>query len=105
VRLAAAVTSNQLPAAAGCGFLFVDDPISGADKSRRNQIASAIVDGLVSDAFEQVVVVVVMAIEDCLDKRAFDYAVRLDDGRILSSSLPELQESAADASADRTGKT
>ncbi len=102
MRLAAAVTSSQLRAAAGCGFLFVDDPISGADKSRRNQIASAIVDGLVSDAFDQVIV---MAVEDCLDKRAFDYAVRLDDGRIISSSLPEPKNSAAVRSADGTAGT
>jgi len=94
VRLAAAVTANQFRDTSGCGFLFVDDPIWGADKSRGNQIASAIVNGRVRHEFEQLFIITAT---DCLDKRMFDYVLLLEDGQVTASSLPMVEEATANA--------
>ena len=85
LRLAAAVTCNRFSSSVGAAFLFVDDPIVGADPSRRDHIAAAILDDLVRDSFSQIVI---MAVEGCLDARMFDYAIVLEDGKVAASTLP-----------------
>ena len=96
LRLAAAVTCNRFSSSAGTAFLFVDDPIVGADPSRRDQIAAAILDDLVRDSFPQIVI---MAVEGCLDARMFDYSIGLEDGKVAASTLPDREPAESGAAA------
>ncbi len=84
LRLAASITALTPPAAGTPGFVFIDDPVSMSDPSRRQGIVERLTSDKVRETFRQVFV---MVTSGTVDQNMFDHEIRLENGTVLSTSL------------------
>jgi DNA repair exonuclease SbcCD ATPase subunit len=84
LRLAFALATLPKDAGAAPGFLFLDEPLSAFDDERADGLVHALTHGEVTRAFPQVFLI---AHSRSFDPGAFDIHVRLEEGRVASTSL------------------
>jgi DNA repair exonuclease SbcCD ATPase subunit len=84
LRLAFALATLPKDAGAAPGFLFLDEPLSAFDDERADGLVHALTHGEVTSAFPQVFLI---AHSRMFDPGAFDCHVRLEEGRVASTSL------------------
>jgi DNA repair exonuclease SbcCD ATPase subunit len=85
LRLAFALATLPKEAGAAPGFLFLDEPLSAFDDERAGGLVHALTHGEIARAFPQVFLI---AHTRSFDPGAFEYHVRMEEGRVAASSLP-----------------
>jgi DNA repair exonuclease SbcCD ATPase subunit len=85
LRLAFALATLPRGRGATPGFIFLDEPLSAFDAERSRALARALTHGAIADAFPQVFLI---SHSQVIDPRDFDYTLRMEDGRLVESTLP-----------------
>jgi DNA repair exonuclease SbcCD ATPase subunit len=84
LRLAFALATLPKNSGATPGFLFLDEPLSAFDDERASGLAHALTHGELARAFPQIFLI---AHSRTFDSGAFDCHVRLEEGRVVSTTL------------------
>lgn len=76
-----------LPRARGAtpGFIFLDEPLSAFDAERSLALARVLTTGAIAQTFAQVFLI---SHSQVIEPRTFDYTLRMEQGRVTESSLP-----------------
>lgn len=85
LRLAFALATLPRGRGATPGFIFLDEPLSAFDAERSRALAQALTRGAIATAFPQVFLI---SHSQVIDPRDFDYTLRMEDGRVVESTLP-----------------
>lgn len=85
LRLAFALATLPRGRGATPGFIFLDEPLSAFDAERSQALARALTRGAIADAFPQIFLI---SHSQVIDPRDFDYTLRMEEGRVVESTLP-----------------
>ncbi len=85
LRLAFALATLPKELGATPGFIFLDEPLSAFDTERSLALARVLTSGAIAQAFAQVFLI---SHSQVIESRTFDYALRMDGGRVVESTLP-----------------
>ncbi len=86
LRLAFALATLPRGRGATPGFIFLDEPLSAFDAERSRALARALTRGAIAEAFPQVFLI---SHSQVIDPRDFDYTLRMEEGRVVESTLPD----------------
>ncbi len=86
LRLAFAIAALPRELQAAPGFLIIDEPLSYVDRQRAHMLADAITGELLSQHFEQILLV---SQSDVFDPAMFAYHIYMDGGAIIESNVPD----------------
>ncbi|MDQ3815320.1 MAG: hypothetical protein M3347_15485, partial [Armatimonadota bacterium] len=68
------------------GWLFLDEPLSSFDRNRTQALVDLLTRGLIRQQFAQIFLV---SHSESFDPSQFDHRLRMADGRVVESTLPE----------------
>ncbi len=88
LRLAFAIAVLPRELTAAPGILILDEPLSSFDRARAQALADALAGELVSQHFEQILLI---SHSSAFDPAMFPYHVYLDNGLVVESNLPVVQ--------------
>jgi DNA repair exonuclease SbcCD ATPase subunit len=97
LRLAFAIATLPRELSGAPGFLILDEPLSSLDRRRTQALVDVIAGSLVSQHFEQVILV---SQSSAFDPAMFPYHIYLDNGLVVESNLPLVQSTALPGSAN-----
>ena len=90
LRLAFALATLPQELGVAPGFIFLDEPLSAFDAPRAQALVELLTSGTIAQQFSQVVLI---SHSHAFNREAFHYHVRMDNGQIIESNLPDLEES------------
>jgi uncharacterized protein YhaN len=85
LRLGFALAALPQERGARPGFLFLDEPVAGFDRQRRDALLDLLTNGELADYFPQVFLAVPSGV---FDRNPLRHLVRLDNGRVAANTLP-----------------
>jgi len=89
LRLAFALATLPQELGIAPGFIFLDEPLSAFDAPRAQALVELLTSGTIAQQFSQVVLI---SHAHAFNREAFHYHVRIDNGQIIESNLPDLEE-------------
>ncbi|HEV2404759.1 MAG TPA: hypothetical protein VGR88_04875, partial [Ktedonobacterales bacterium] len=89
LRLAFALATLPKEVGATPGFVFLDEPLSSFDSERSRALIEVLTHGAIADQFAQVMLV---SHSRSFDQRSFRYRLRMAEGRIVETNLPDERE-------------
>ncbi len=92
LRLAFALATLPKELGAVPGFIFLDEPLSAFDAERSRALVTLLTDGAIAEHFDQIVLI---SHSQAVRVSSFQYTVRMAQGRVERSTLPEGAEAEA----------
>jgi DNA repair exonuclease SbcCD ATPase subunit len=92
LRLAFALATLPKETGAAPGFVFLDEPLSAFDAERSQALVHVLTDGAIARTFAQIFLI---SHGQSFDPSSFRYALQLENGAIVDSTLPGESEAAA----------
>ena len=89
LRLAFAIASLPQERGTSPGFLFMDEPLSSFDEERTQSLIDLVTIGELAKIFPQICII---SHSKSFDPGAFQYFIRMEDGRVTSSNLSRREE-------------
>lgn len=88
LRLAFAIAALPRELSAAPGFVLLDEPLSSFDRGRAQALVDVIAGELMSQHFEQIILI---SHSSAFDPAMFPYHVYMDNGLVVESNLPVVQ--------------
>jgi DNA repair exonuclease SbcCD ATPase subunit len=102
LRLAFALATLPKEMGAAPGFVFLDEPLSAFDAERSQALVRVLTDGAIARTFAQIFLI---SHSQSFDPSSFRYALQLENGAVVDSTLPGEAEAAAQWQAEAVRAT